>query len=432
MKFVFTHMGMEIDGNSLDKKPLGGTETALIGVAKALAQFEENEVFVFTNTPQVAVFDGVHFLPLQKLANWNQNEFCDVLISIRQWVPFLFPIRAKYRVYFSPDAYDQPFLHKAFDVQVEVNGEKLILPLFKPEHFFSLVDAFFCVGQWQADTFVSQLKFPKEKFFVTANGVFLENFHPLPLAERKKHLIYSSTPFRGLNHLLRLFPQIQAQVSDAQLEVCSGMGVYGMQSEQDQNTYGHLYQKLQEYQALSHGSILQKDLAKIMCQGRVFVYPNTFAETFCISVLEAQTAGLPVVTSAKAALKERVTHGVDGFLVEGEPGEEKYDQLFVEHTTRLLKDDQLWQKMSAAAQEKAKSYTYGQLAKSWMEFFQEKLKSSLEAKLPQSSDVLNIDSYVTSHPNNPAQNIKFDQKTLHHFLNQFAQLFGYQRFTHNS
>ena len=57
MRIVFIHSTFEFDGNALQERPLGGTETAMIGVSRELARIAGNEVVVFTNTPRHGIFD---------------------------------------------------------------------------------------------------------------------------------------------------------------------------------------------------------------------------------------------------------------------------------------------------------------------------------------------------------------------------------------
>lgn len=413
---------MPFSGDALEKGPLGGTETALIGVSRALAANPLNQVRIFTNTPSSHVAYGVNYAPLNELAAFAASHEIDVLVSLRQWVPFVLPIRSRCRIYFSPDAWDQPFLNRAFEVRLGDAGNEAIVPFLEPRVFMSAVDAFFCVGQWQAETFVSKLKFPGDRIFVTANGYFPESFSPKPLHERKPRLVYSSTPFRGLSHLPRLFHQIKTDAPQSELEVCSSMGVYGVTDKDDEAAYGALYRELSACGAVSHGSIRQKELADILCSARVFAYPNTFAETFCIAVLEAQAAGLPVVTSKLGALPERVTDGVDGFLIDGIPGEPDYDRDFTAACTRLMNDDALWGRMSLASQAKATGFTYETLARSWEIKFAE-LVSGKDAALPRTSDLAALDSWTAVLPKGPKY--RFDQKTIAHFLNQAAAVYGF-------
>lgn len=425
MKIVFIHHGQDIDGHALRRMPLGGTETAMILTAAALAANPENDVHVFTATPEAKDYDGVHYHPLATLGPWSAANVCDVLICIRQWVPFLFPLSARLKIYFSPDAYDQPFLNSGLRVALTVQGENLRVPLFTPHDFLREVDAVYCVGRWQAGTFESILGFPKDKLHVTANGVVLSHFQPKPLSERRPRVMYSSTPFRGLDHLVRYFPAIKSACPAAELEVCSGMKVYGASSADEEREYGPLFRALANVGAISHGSILQSRLAEIMCGNRVYAYPNTFAETFCISVLEAQAAGLPIVTSRKGALIERVEHGVDGFLIDGEPGDASYDKNFIAAVAKLLSDDSLWTAMSAAARKKSEAFTYENLAKSWEDDFTIRLKERPEHRLPATNSILNPAALTVPHPTRPKVNLNLDAEAVAYFLRQYFAMYGF-------
>lgn len=427
MKYVFVHMsGVSFDGDTLEQAPLGGTETALIGVATALARYPENEVHVFSRVKEDRSCRAVHYHPLEHLGSWSEGHDIDVLLSIRQWIPLVMPIRARWRVYFSPDAFDQPFLHQAFAVGLTLDGSSLQVPILSPRDFLPHLDEIFCVGHWQAQSFVSQLSFPAEKIFVTRNGIFPENFSALPLRERNLSLAYSSTPYRGLTHLISIFPELKRHFPELKLEICSGMGVYGVNERDDQGSYGQIYNELKKLGANLYGSIPQKELARVLCSSRVFAYPNSFAETFCISVLEAQASGLPVVSSRRAALVERVEHGVDGFLIEGEPGTPDYQKNFVEHSRELLGNDLLWQRMSEAALQKAKSYSYADLAREWQEHFIRKGVQGLKMHPGAWDEFWNMTQYLARHPLQPSRQIHFDASSLRHFLTQYAAYFGYR------
>jgi glycosyltransferase involved in cell wall biosynthesis len=65
----------------------------------------------------------------------------------------------------------------------------------------------------------------------------------------------------------------------------------------------------------------------------VWLYPTWFSETSCITAMEAQAAGLIVVTSPIAALKETV--GPRGYIVEGDWRSKEYADEIVKKTVLL-------------------------------------------------------------------------------------------------
>lgn len=419
MRVLFIHDGIPLTGDARKKGPLGGTETALIGVTQELAKIPDCEVFLCTNIQQAQTYDDVHYFPINQLKSWSENHEVDILISIRQWFPFWLPIRAKHRIYFSPDAPDQPFLNTALSINANIQGQELTLDVFKPEDFFHCIDEFFCVGHWQAQGLVSKLGYPEDKIFVTGNGVFPDEFQPLPLDQRRLSLIYSSTPFRGLEYMVGFYEKLKSSFPHLEFDVCSGLKVYGHSEDQ----YQGLYEQLKVQGASYHGSVKQQDLLRIMASSRVFSYPNTFAETFCISVLEAQASGLPVVTSKLGALLERIEHGVDGFLIAGHPTDESYQREFLEITGKLLKDSEFWNKISRAALKTAENQTYERLAASW---YQKLSKNNIISKAYRISTYPPLRARMLNLPGEDQRQMSLDRHSVVHFVGQMFQRYGFE------
>jgi glycosyltransferase involved in cell wall biosynthesis len=114
------------------------------------------------------------------------------------------------------------------------------------------------------------------------------------------------------------------------------------------------------------GRLSKVALAEELAQASVMAYPSTLSETFCTSVAEAQAAGVPVVCAAKAALAERVTHGVDGLLVEGDASTDAFGDRFVDEIVRLMQNDARRARMGMAAIETARrDYAWPGIAKQW-------------------------------------------------------------------
>jgi glycosyltransferase involved in cell wall biosynthesis len=120
-------------------------------------------------------------------------------------------------------------------------------------------------------------------------------------------LTFTSTPFRGLDLLIYVFPQILADFPDARLHVYSSMTIY-----QDKNdAYTALYNACRALpNCLYVGSINQPRLAAELRRSAVLAYTNTFAEMACVAVMEAMSAGLHVLTSDLGALSDTMQgHG---------------------------------------------------------------------------------------------------------------------------
>jgi len=171
-------------------------------------------------------------------------------------------------------------------------------------------DRIVCVSQWHATTLQRRFGLDPRRMMILRNAIspaFANLFPDAAALARAKSslpvLAYTSTPFRGLDVLAGLFPEIHRLDRQLQLRVYSSMKVYGVHESKD--AFGDLYARCRSTPGIEFvGSLPQPALATALKAAMFLAYPNIFAETSCIAVMEAMAAGLLVVTSDLGALPE--------------------------------------------------------------------------------------------------------------------------------
>lgn len=164
------------------------------------------------------------------------------------------------------------------------------------------IHSFMFVSEWQMHQYVKKFHIPYEKAFVLKNCIspVYENYH-LDMKHKKPYIVYTSTPFRGLNRYIDIFPKIRSQFPDVELHVFSSMKLYGCSDSE----YAEMFTKLQSVEGvIMHGAVPQKELMTWLQKSLIFGYPCTFRETFCLSALEAMAMGCHVVSTRLGALPE--------------------------------------------------------------------------------------------------------------------------------
>ena len=187
---------------------------------------------------------------------------------------------------------------------------------------------------------------------------------PAPASPRARRLAYASTPFRGLDVLLDLFPAIRERCPSAELKVFSSMRVYGVSEVDDRARFDEIYRRADQPGIELVGTVSQPRLAEELAQCRVLAYPNHWPETFCIAAIEAQAAGCPVLTSAVGALPETVGEG--SLCLHGDPRSSAYRRAFIDAAIDLLTDDERWATFSRrACQRSVPHFSWAAIAGDW-------------------------------------------------------------------
>jgi glycosyltransferase involved in cell wall biosynthesis/Flp pilus assembly protein TadD len=348
--YFYMPRGAAFDGQTPRTKGLGGTESALVYLAEALATRGHRAV-IFNHCDTPCTVGDVEYASWQTLPVRCVADRPDVVVAVRDW-RLIGQLRlAPLQLFWTLDAFDQAFLANLGDRQAR-----------------AAIDFVVVGSDWQAATFREHHDVPAWQMVVTRQGTAASAAHSdatrRPASSRTRKLVYLSTPFRGLDVLLDLFPRIRAACPDAELDVFSSMRVYGWSAADDEREFAALYAKARQPGVTLVGTRPQLELAERLQQARVLAYPNHYAETFCIAAIEAQAAGCAVVTTALGALPQTVGEG--GICIPGDPRSRAYQDAFVGHCVRLLTDDTQWENMSRAAFDRAwRDYTWLGVAREW-------------------------------------------------------------------
>ena len=311
--------------------PLGGAETAVLRMAAALESLGQTVRII----RQAGELDSLADL--------------DVLVLKRHAI-LLEPPPGLQIYFWTPDDTDQP----SFE------------PLRNDEYraaFVGSVRRVLALSQYQAGR-MQELGIPQQILFLTRNGIDLSLFPDAARTTRPLRCIYSSTPFRGLHVLLSLWPLIHQAMPTAELHVYSSMQVY---QRPERKEFEDLYALARRLPGVKYvGSVAQQRLASALSEARLWLYPNTFAETSCISAMEAQAAGCAIVTSHAGALPETAAGNV---FVYGDPLSQDYLTTFLTHTIQLLRDQDWWQYLSQRNRARAQLLDWREVAREWLLLF---------------------------------------------------------------
>jgi glycosyltransferase involved in cell wall biosynthesis len=189
---------------------------------------------------------------------------------------------------------------------------------------------------------------PDERIFVRYIGVDTQQFTPsdVPLNARPRRILFVGRMVekKDPSILIAAFAEVRRQVPDAELVMIGD----GSLLAHCRSWAAKLRVPVQFLGAVPNSRVQQE-----MGHTRVFCLPsitaaNGDAEGLCIAIVEAQAAGVPVVTSARGGDGEAIEDGVTGFAF----GESDIRALSLA-LIRLLRDDNLAAEMSIAARARA-------------------------------------------------------------------------------
>jgi glycosyltransferase involved in cell wall biosynthesis len=293
---------------TVKKQGIGGSETMLMEQAKRLSALG-HKVRVYNSCgDKEGFYDGVEYQQSGKF----QNLTCDVLIVSRQADKLAdqYNIQAKLKLLWVHDVY-----------AINANNELLLK-----------ADKILALSNWHKQNIINVHNVHPDHVVVTRNGIDLERFNK-KITRNKYKAVNSSSPDRSWPILLDCWPRIKAAVPQAELHLFYGFKNWEYAAQFDKGQADLIVRLKQQIKDMAsqgvvfHDRVDQEELAREFLSAGVWAHSTWFTETSCITAMEAQAAGLRIVTSSIAALNETVSDR--GVLLDGDWVSEEYKNAFV-------------------------------------------------------------------------------------------------------
>lgn len=303
MKIAFIDtLGLTYDGSTLEKRGLGGSESAVIRMAQELAKIGF-DVTVYNDCTSddslPGMYDNVNYLPVSN-ANKLSSQYHDICIVSRSIKPILEDwsviVKAKHVCL---------WMHDTFcDGDNEI--ENLILQ--------GKINEIFTLSDWHTGYITHcnhgirrNYDILKNHIFMTRNGIGNMNPGWIDVREKDPDLfVFNASVTKGMVPLVKqIWPKVKEQIPDAKLKIIGGYYKFreAVGPDQQQKDWTELmmqYGKDIEFT----GVITQQEISDILRKASYMIYPAGFPETFGISTLEAMVHNVPLITCRFGALEE--------------------------------------------------------------------------------------------------------------------------------
>lgn len=306
MQIVIHAGGIPFDGDTINERSLGGSESAAYYVARELAS-RGHRVVVFTEKNEAGnneAVDGVVYLWMGNRTqaqpmgeNWHfycEHTPHDVNIVQRQPGGLMFHIQSKINLWW------------AHDIALKRNNPAFMAQMWNTDRVMP-------VSNWFKDQITQAWLCDPDLITPVHNGVdyslyqdrMLKENHLEPEFDSPITLLYQSRPERGLENLVReggIMEQLLTRRPNVRLLVCG----YEHPVPQLDHFYNYLRERIEELPNCIHlGQLSKAELARVQREeADIWCYPTEFEEVSCITAMEAMAAGMYVLTTNTAALPE--------------------------------------------------------------------------------------------------------------------------------
>lgn len=346
------------------EKGLGGRETAMVKLAQAWAD-QGHEVTNFVNVEKgrrFETYEGYHeYIPINLTRGMLGNMPWDSVIA---WeVPSIFS--------------DQAIRENAGVTICEMQ-----VAHFKHEEmeWAEQVDYVAALSPWHAQFLIhSGLEMKRGEVISLPNGIDPMRYPEYRVNKKiqkykttnNPKFVYSSSPDRGLWHLLKIWPDIRKIYPEAEIFVTYGFSDYVNTIKWSHSRTGEMAVELIELieQPGVHniGKIGQTELAEMQMDATAWLYPLDAlwpTETGCITAVENAAAGNPLIITDGDCLKSEFGE----FSKVSELPFDKDD--FIGHIQSVLDNPNTYKELARKGYEFSKTRSWRRISKQWLRLFE--------------------------------------------------------------
>lgn len=302
MKIAFIDtLGLTYDGSTLEKRGLGGSESAVIRMAQELTKIGfhvtvYNDCVSDDSVP--GVYDGVDYTPVSAAALSSINY--DVIIVSRSVKPIAedWPVIANSK-------HVCLWMHDTFcegDDQIEY-----LINIGKLNEIFTLSDWHTGYVTHCDHGFRRNYDVLKNHVFMTRNGIGNMNPGWINVRDKDPNLfVFNASVTKGMIPLVKqIWPKVKERIPQAKLKIVGGYYKFREAAGPDQQQKDWTELMMQYGGDIEFtGVITQQEISDILRKASYMIYPVGFPETFGISTLEALAHNVPLITCQFGALEE--------------------------------------------------------------------------------------------------------------------------------
>jgi glycosyltransferase involved in cell wall biosynthesis len=257
-------------------KGLGGSETALIQVAKWLKILTGRSVKVFNMRQDTLISDsGVEYIPNSKLNEYFMKYEPSVHIAWRHNT-------------------------KMTEAQTYLWAHDLITPSVELIQNF---DYMLCLSPFHREYTHAMCGVPYEKIITTRNGLDPKKFDFQRKPKNPNKVVWMSSPDRGLERCMLVLDKVRDEFPEIELHVYYGLDnlyKYGLSELADK-----LKRMMKERPWVKyHGFTEQSKMYHDVSDATIWLHPCDFIETYCITAIEMLSLGVYPITRRLGGLQD--------------------------------------------------------------------------------------------------------------------------------